>query len=339
MGNFLDWLFGNKAKEEQRKQEDAQLLQSMDQILGTPQSPTRTLQEALWKASAFKGVKDRHGKDVTYKSAVDGLMGRMTRTAIANAKKAGYNVNINTGVVNMTGPERPQIQGTSYKGSGTGTKFGEKKPQKKGGLAAMREMTHAARTGGMNSTPIKYERSEDAEKLAYNVVQNPIVAGSDLLLFLADKAGAPSNATNYLRDLNVQIPYRMKAAISAIFPTMYNGKSFNENYQEQLSNPNFITKLGTILPLNNDISNFSTEELKALKEMAGTKGYITNSDIKRVSENGKYGAGTWRIYGPDQPITSIDANTGRFKNVLNSLTPLATTGSLARFLHNQNNNK
>ena len=162
MGNFLDWLFGNKAKEEQRKQEDAQLLQSMDQILGTPQSPTRTLQEALWKAGAFKGVKDRHGKDVTYKSAVDGLMGRMTRTAIANAKKAGYNVNVNTGVVNMTGPERPQIQGTSHKGSGTKTKFGEKKPQKKGGLAAMREMTHAARTGGMSQLPIS--KSEHINK-------------------------------------------------------------------------------------------------------------------------------------------------------------------------------
>lgn len=173
MINFFDLIFGNRAKKEQGKPENAQL--SIDQILSTPQSPTRTLQEALWKAGAFKGVKDRHGKDATYKSAVDGLMGRMTRTAIANAKKAGYNVNVNTGVVNITGPERPQIQEISYKGKGTGTKFGEKKPQKKGGLAAMREMTHAARTGGMSSIPIQSNNNlksykeilpEDKEKFA-----------------------------------------------------------------------------------------------------------------------------------------------------------------------------
>ena len=50
------------------------------------------LQEDLWKIGAFKGIKDRHGREVTYNTAVDGIEGIMTRTAIANAKKMGYDV-------------------------------------------------------------------------------------------------------------------------------------------------------------------------------------------------------------------------------------------------------
>ena len=50
------------------------------------------LQNSLWKIGAFKGIKDRHGREVTYNTAVDGIEGIMTRTAIANAKKMGYDV-------------------------------------------------------------------------------------------------------------------------------------------------------------------------------------------------------------------------------------------------------
>jgi hypothetical protein len=44
------------------------------------------LQDNLWKMGAFKGIKDRHGKEATYNTAVDGITGRMTRTAMENAK-------------------------------------------------------------------------------------------------------------------------------------------------------------------------------------------------------------------------------------------------------------
>ena len=50
------------------------------------------LQDSLWKIGAFKGIKDRHGKEATYNTAVDGIEGIMTRTAIANAKKMGYDL-------------------------------------------------------------------------------------------------------------------------------------------------------------------------------------------------------------------------------------------------------
>ena len=55
-----------------------------------------TLQDQLWKIGAFKGVKDRHGKESTYNTAVDGIEGNMTKTAIANAKKMGYDVSSGT---------------------------------------------------------------------------------------------------------------------------------------------------------------------------------------------------------------------------------------------------
>lgn len=54
-----------------------------------------TLQDQLWKIGAFKGVKDRHGKESTYNTAVDGIKGNMTNTAIANAEKMGYTISSN----------------------------------------------------------------------------------------------------------------------------------------------------------------------------------------------------------------------------------------------------
>ena len=54
------------------------------------------LQEDLWKIGAFKGIKDRHGREATYNTAVDGIEGIMTRTAIDNAKKMGYDMSSGT---------------------------------------------------------------------------------------------------------------------------------------------------------------------------------------------------------------------------------------------------
>lgn len=53
------------------------------------------LQDQLWKIGAFKGVKDRKGREAIYNTAVDGIKGNMTNTAIANAEKMGYTVSSN----------------------------------------------------------------------------------------------------------------------------------------------------------------------------------------------------------------------------------------------------
>lgn len=63
----------------------------------------RKAQEELWKAGAFKGVKNRRGQQVTYDQAVDGLMGPMTRRAISNAKNTGMAISKNIqNVMNTT---------------------------------------------------------------------------------------------------------------------------------------------------------------------------------------------------------------------------------------------
>lgn len=94
------------------------------------------LQEDLWKIGAFKGIKDRHGREATYNTAVDGIEGNMTKTAITNAKKMGYTINSN-GTFSKS-QQKPQSQS---------------KPRRRNGLAEMYGMTHAAATGGMSRLP------------------------------------------------------------------------------------------------------------------------------------------------------------------------------------------
>jgi hypothetical protein len=65
---------------------------------------------------------------------------------------------------------------------------------------------------------------------ATNLVRNPVRGTIDTSLYLADRLGAPSNAMDYLRDLNVSIPYRMTAGAWGLVKTLYNGKDFNTNY-------------------------------------------------------------------------------------------------------------
>lgn len=111
--------------------------------LRVPMAPNNIakLQKALWEAGAFQGVKDRRGRDATYQTAVDGLTGKMTRAAIANAQKAGYTVDEKTGAVTKVQANPQQVV--------------QQPTQKRrvNGLANMYGMTHAAATGGMSMTP------------------------------------------------------------------------------------------------------------------------------------------------------------------------------------------
>ena len=51
---------------------------------GTDKNSIRAEQQALWDAGAFKGIKNKYGKELSYKEAVDGLEGKLTRQARAN---------------------------------------------------------------------------------------------------------------------------------------------------------------------------------------------------------------------------------------------------------------
>lgn len=51
---------------------------------------TAKLQEALWDAGFYKGMKDRRGRELTFEQAVDGVEGNMTKAAINKAKESGY---------------------------------------------------------------------------------------------------------------------------------------------------------------------------------------------------------------------------------------------------------
>lgn len=109
-------------------------------------------------------------------------------------------------------------------------------------------------------------------------------------MYIADILGIPSNATNYLRDLNVSIPYRLSSAIRGAYHTIKDGTSFSSSYNSALSNPSWFEKRITINPLVNTNRNFSDKELEIIYNMAGNKGYINNADIKRVSPSNKYGS-------------------------------------------------
>lgn len=51
---------------------------------GTDKNSIRAEQQALWDAGAFKGIKNKYGKELSYKEAVDGLEGKLTRQARDN---------------------------------------------------------------------------------------------------------------------------------------------------------------------------------------------------------------------------------------------------------------
>lgn len=134
-----------------------------------------------------------------------------------------------------------------------------------------------------------------------NFVKSPNQAVIDLGLSLIDKAGAPTNAINYLRDLNVSLPYRTSSAIRAGWNTLTGDGNFLDNYNQALANPSLYEIQRTIRPLPVTNSNFSKDELEVLRKQSknGSHG-ITNADIIRTS--GKYGnaGGLSGMFTPDK---------------------------------------
>ena len=99
------------------------------------------LQDALWRAGAYNTVRTRSGKSLTYQQAVDGIFGKMSEQALKNAEDMGFVVDRKSGTITR--------------------KISSSAPKR--GLAAMREMTHAARTGGMSTIPTNSSTSPALE--------------------------------------------------------------------------------------------------------------------------------------------------------------------------------
>lgn len=110
MGNILE----NYGKQLKNNYEEKQQIRSSAYEKANKNNPYRyvspnnlsKLQEELWKAGAFKGVKDRKGKEATFKSAVDGIRGNMTTQAIQNAKSMGFNIDENSGTISKLTPSK-----------------------------------------------------------------------------------------------------------------------------------------------------------------------------------------------------------------------------------------
>ncbi len=89
-----------KGKQQERQQKEAQRTKARARANRAPlKSNTAELQEALWNIGAFNGLKDRHGRNVVFDTAVDGMRGNVTNQAIENARKMGYSIDIPTGKV------------------------------------------------------------------------------------------------------------------------------------------------------------------------------------------------------------------------------------------------
>lgn len=142
-----------------------------------------------------------------------------------------------------------------------------------------------------------------------NYAKNPAQAVVDGLLYGADVLGAPSNVINTLRDWNVSIPYRVKAAVRTLVGGDRN-KSFLERYNSSLANPNWFQTLRQITPLTNMNHNYSEEELQIIRDMVNGKDYIDNSDIRRV--NNTYGSDRVSLTGYiKQPARVVETSIGQ----------------------------
>lgn len=201
---------------------------------------------------------------------------------------------------------------------------------KDGKLIAPKKVSAAA-IGSAN--PVLKKAGSDYARYLGNFFRSPRQAVTDAVLYVADIAGAPTNATNYLRDLNVSLPYRAKSAVKAGFKTIMGDKSWEENYNEALANPGLLTRATTIRPLVNTNYNFSDEELAVLRDMAGSDFHITNGDIKRVSENKRYGGrGALRGYfSPAKVIqTAIGQSSGNAdEKLITDIFDVNTVGEVA----------
>ena len=168
--------------------------------------------------------------------------------------------------------------------------------------------------------PIEGELSsfEYLTQLGRNFIKSPLATLYDSALWAADKIGAPSNVTNFLRDVPNAIKYKLNALPPALLKALIdyakgNGFTLEQSYYHYLKNPSILQKMNTIEPLPNNNNNYSSEEMQVIKDMAGNTSSITNADIKRVS--GRYG-GQGSIYSyvsqPDKVVqTSIGQSRGK----------------------------
>jgi hypothetical protein len=109
---------------------------------------------------------------------------------------------------------------------------------------------------------------DNTKKFLLNTL-NPFTRNQGLIdgaLYLVDRAGFPTHMSNYLRDLNVSLPYRAKSAIRAGVDTILNDKSFEENYNHALANPRAFVRMSSAKPLTNTEKNYSDEELAILRD-------------------------------------------------------------------------
>lgn len=210
-------------------------------------------------------------------TGADGIIGRKTKSALEQAQKEGYILKGNK----LTKKSELEAQQKQYAPQTTRSMSGATTKPGKYSLAANMPKTESNKSN---------ENWEKAGQYVSNLFRAPVQATVDGALYLADRMGAPSNATNYLRDLNVSIPYRIKNAVHAGVNTLINDKTFSENYNDLLANPSAFTDYTTIRPLTNTNGNFSEEELGAIRDMADKDFKISNADIKRVSEDGNYGS-------------------------------------------------
>lgn len=249
----------------------------------------------------------------------DGNWGRATDAAITQAEKDGWIVDGHKLV------KKPKPQ--TVKTNSTPQIFGTAGPE------------YAVMALGQHHKDQPHDPSNDVswqtiKQVGSNFVRNPLQTGVDVALYAADKMGAPTNATNYLRDLNVSIPYRVKNAVHAGYKTIMGNKSFKENYDELLANPGWYTDFSTIRPLTNTNSNFSNEELEVIRDAAGKDFQIDNADIKRVSEDGKYGKNDalTKYFSPSKVFqTAIGQSSGNSDNkVITDIFDVNTVGDRAQ---------
>lgn len=233
--------------------------------------------------SALKALKYNLGTSGKNKDGVDGMMGRRTKEALADAQKKGYVLHGNKLLT------KEEFDAMKAKETQTQQQPSTNRSMSGGNRATANPGKYSLAANLPKVEPKTKDNQEATEQYISNLFRAPVQATVDGALYVADRMGAPSNATNYLRDLNVSIPYRIKNAIHAGVNTLVNDKTFSENYNALLANPSAFTDYTTIRPLTNTNDNFSEEELGVIKDMAGQNYKITNSDIKRVSEDGNYG--------------------------------------------------
>lgn len=253
------------------------------------------------------------------KWGADGNWGKATDTAIAQAEKDGWTIDGHKLI------KKPKQQ--AVKTDSTPQIFGAAGPE----YAVMALGQHYK---NQSHEPSNEESWQTIKQVGSNFIRNPLQTGVDVALYTADKMGAPTNATNYLRDLNVSIPYRIKNAIHAGYNTIMGNKSFKENYNELLANPGWYTDFSTIRPLTNTNSNFNNEELEVIRDAAGEDFQIDNADIKRVSEDGKYGKNDalTKYFSPSKVFqTAIGQSSGNSDNkVITDVFDVNTVGDRAQ---------